>query len=50
MTLSNNLPDGLGGTVTLGMDSMVTQLGVAFWEICQGVVDGMGISYGINMV
>ena len=27
VTLSNDLPDGLAGTVTFGMDSMVSKLG-----------------------
>ena len=36
VTLSNNLPDGLGGTVTLGMDSMVTQLGGVLGDLSGG--------------
>lgn len=41
VTLSNNLPDGLGGTVTLGMDSMVTTGGTISGTSFDGLTSQM---------
>ena len=40
MTLSNDLPDGLGGTVTFGMDSMVSKLGNSRFFNDRGIPGG----------
>jgi hypothetical protein len=37
VTLSNDLPDGLAGTVTFGMDSMVSKLGSSRFKNHRGI-------------